>query len=458
MLKRSVILMLALVMAFSAIGSIYAQDPTRPQAAADQARARAALNRLVVETAATALGMTPAEFIATVEVGQSYADVITANGGDLAQITADAKAAAIVSIDTALADGKITAEQAENMRANLDTALEQILNHPRADRDMRDIAIVNLVRITYQSAADALGVQPLDIIQNAEDGQSLNDYLAAQGADAAAVKAATVTSATEIINTALADGKINQEQADRLIAGLDAAIDRILDAPIPSRFDGQHAEMALDTAVMNHAAESLGVTLREVVEARRTGQSVADFVIANGGDPAATADATIAAVTERINTAVANGNLEQAQADAMIADLPAAVDAAMNSTAPLANVQPRPIQPTPQLNLGVGEAVAEALGLDMPALMEQLQAGKTLREIIRENSGDIDAITQIIKDTVSEAVQNAVANGEMLQERADNILNNLETFVQEALDRTPLRDRLGRGGFDDSGEGTGVLE
>lgn len=457
MLKRSIILVLALVMAFSAIGSIYAQDPTRPQDAADQVRARAALDRIVVDTAATALGMTPAEFIAAVEVGQSFADVITANGGDLAQITADAKATAMVSIDNALSEGKITAEQAENMRANLDTALERILNRPRADCDMRDIAIINLVRITYQSAADALGVQPLDIIKNAEDGQSLNDYLAAQGADVAAVKAAATATATETINTALADGKINQEQADRLLASLDTAIDRILDALIPSRLDGQHAEMALDAVVMNHAAESLGVTLREVAEARANGQSVAAYVTANGGDSAAVADATIAAVTERINTAVANGNLEQAQADAMIAELPAAVDAAMNSTEPLVDVRPHP-RPINQLGTGIPQAVADALGLDLPSLMTQLQEGKTLRDIISENSGDIDAITQIIKDSLTEAVSNAVANGEMLQERADNFLSNLDTFIQEVLDRTPLRDRLGRGGFDDSGEGEGVLE
>lgn len=458
MFKRSIILVLALVMAFSAIGSIYAQDPTRGQDAADQVRAVAELNRIVVETAATALGLTPQAFIESVEIGQSFAEVITANGGDLAQITADAKATAMTEIDNALSAGTITAEQAENMRANLDTALERVLNRPRVEREHRERAIINFVRVVYQSAADALGMTSMDILQNAEDGQTLNDYLVAQGADVAAVKAAAVASTTEGINTALTEGKITQEQADAALANLEANVDRVLNAPIPKNLDGKVVDLALDMSVINHAAEILAVPAQDIIQARNGGQSVADFVTANGGDPAAVAEATIVTNTARINTAVTNGNLPQEQADTMIAGLPAAVDEALNRTEPLPDPRQAERRPNDQLSLGVTEVVAEALGLDLQSVIAEFQAGKTLREIITENGGDIDAITLTIKDAVTTAIQTALANGEMIQERADAILGDLDTFIQRALDRTPLRDRLGRDGFDDSGEGEGVLE
>lgn len=339
MFKRFSVFMLAVVIIFSAIGSIQAQEPTRDQAAPARLRALAHLNRIVVQTAADALGITPVEFLNSGEAGQSFADIITSLGGNVAQVTTDAKATALSTIDTALAEGKVSAEQAEQLRLHLDDALERIISRPRSD---------SLV--------------------------------------------------------------------------------------------GHAIDLALDSAVIRHAAQALDVPVRDVLAARNNGQSVADFVAVNGGDPTAIADTTTTSITERINTAVTNGRLSQEQANTLLTALPAAVDEALHSTTPL----PNPRLTERRTSIGITGSVAEALGLDIQNVVSDLQSGKTLRQIIIDNGGDVAAVTQIAKDAVANAVRAALANGELRQDRAENILNNLEAFVQQALDRAPLRSRIER--------------
>lgn len=343
MFKRFSVCMLVMLIAFSAIGTIQAQEPTRDQANPARLRALAQLNRIVVQTAADTLGITPVEFLNSGEVGQSFADIITSLGGDVAQVTTDAKATALNTIDTALAEGKISAEQAEQLRLHLDDALERIINRPRTDH------------------------------------------------------------------------------------------------PI-----GHVIDLALDSAVIRHAAQALDVPVRDILAARNNRQSVADFVTVNGGDPTAIAEATIASITERINTAVTNGRLSQEQADTLLSALAVAVDEALHSTTPLPNPRLTERRPSDRLSLRVAESVAETLGLEMQNVLSDLQGGKTLCQIITNNGGDVDAVTQIAKDAVANAVRTALANGELRQERAENILNNLEAFVQQALDRAPLRSRIER--------------
>jgi hypothetical protein len=189
-------------------------------------RAAAALARIVVQTAADAVGMEPRELRQSAEPGQALSDVITANGGDPAQVAADAKAKALEDIDTALNEGKITAEQAENMRANLDDAIARIMSHPLRERRVRPRAELN--RDLVQTVAESTGLSVRDILGQLRQGKSLATVITENGGDVEAVKTQIIAEETAAINEAVTNGRLTQERADELISNLPTLVDRRL--------------------------------------------------------------------------------------------------------------------------------------------------------------------------------------------------------------------------------------
>lgn len=109
----------------------------------------------------------------------------------------------------------------------------------------------------------------------------------------------------------------------------------------------------------------------------------------------------------------------------------------------------------------VAEIVADATGLTPLELRQQIRQGTTLAEIITANGGDVDAVTADIVAAVTEQVNQAVADARITQERADQLLADLEARVTDALNgEAPLglgglRGGLGRGEAPGNFDGTG---
>jgi hypothetical protein len=90
--------------------------------------------------------------------------------------------------------------------------------------------------------------------------------------------------------------------------------------------------------------------------------------------------------------------------------------------------------------------ISEETGLTELEIVQQVRDGATLAEIITANGGDVQAVTDAIIAVVTEQVNEAVANGRITQERADEILANLPTMVESALNGEFAADFGGRGG------------
>ncbi|MFW5748342.1 MAG: hypothetical protein ACOCYT_01880 [Chloroflexota bacterium] len=92
------------------------------------------------------------------------------------------------------------------------------------------------------------------------------------------------------------------------------------------------------------------------------------------------------------------------------------------------------------------ELIAEQTGLSPREIMQALRGGATLADVITENSGDVQAVIGAMVAQVTERVNAAVEAGTIDQERAGEILSDLEAritaMVNEGVDR-PLGDRPG---------------
>ncbi len=95
------------------------------------------------------------------------------------------------------------------------------------------------------------------------------------------------------------------------------------------------------------------------------------------------------------------------------------------------------------------QIIADDLGVQPRDILSQMR-GQTLSQVIQANNGDLTQISSDIVTAVTDRVNQAVADGQITQDRADQILSDLDTTVQDALNGNPgrlLLRGLAQGGF-----------
>ncbi|MEW6578089.1 MAG: hypothetical protein AB1435_02725 [Chloroflexota bacterium] len=94
------------------------------------------------------------------------------------------------------------------------------------------------------------------------------------------------------------------------------------------------------------------------------------------------------------------------------------------------------------------QTVKEMTGLAWSDVLPELRAGQTLTEILEANGADPQEVRDAVQAAVTAEIEEAVANGTLTQERADVLLEQLDTALERAFTDTfplwpdALRDRL----------------
>ncbi|MBL8131115.1 MAG: hypothetical protein JNL42_04595 [Anaerolineae bacterium] len=188
-----------------------------------------------------------------------------------------------------------------------------------------------------------------------------------------------------------------------------------------------------------------GLSAAELLQQiRQTDQTLAEIITANGGSVETVSAEVIAAITADITQAVTDGRLTQERADEILANLPQAVADALS----------RDPQRGGGVERGLGhilrdralmKAVEDATGLHPREVLEQLRSGKALGEVITENGGDPQAVIDATLTAATERLAQAVENGRITQEQADERLAQLESLLNDVMSGT-LRERLAANG------------
>jgi dihydroxyacetone kinase DhaKLM complex PTS-EIIA-like component DhaM len=218
--------------------------------------------------------------------------------------------------------------------------------------------------------------------------------------------------------------------------------------------DGRPGDRGLGSgALLRDVAEivsdATGLTTRELRAQILEGTTLAEIITENGGDVDAVTEDIVAAVTEQINQALENERITQEQADELLADLETRVTDALNGETLLGRDgrnerderggrggrggAPRPgllIQGA----LPLLDAVTDATGLSLVEIGNQIGEGATLAEVVTNNGGDVDEVIAAAVAAATEQANQAVANGRITQEQADELLARLETLYQNAME------------------------
>ena len=284
--------------------------------------------------------------------GSDFLDSVAKHLGVSPKKLQDAtKAAAVDQVNADLAAGRITKDQADELKKRIEAG-DGVLGGPGfgyggpggPDKPggfgfgpgpgVAREAIANEVA----AAARYLGLSESDLRTKLRDGQSLADVAKAQSKDLEGLKTAILTTAKADLDKAVGDKKLTQSQADDLYAGLKSHIDDIVNADMERhRFGGPGGPgpgpafgfgFGADTSA---AAKYLGLDESALRTKLRAGQSLADVAKAQGKDVQGLEDAIVASQKARVDKAVSDKKLTQSEADDIVAKLKAHVDDLVNA-------------------------------------------------------------------------------------------------------------------------------
>jgi polyhydroxyalkanoate synthesis regulator phasin len=130
---------------------------------------------------------------------------------------------------------------------------------------------------------------------------------------------ALVTARDQVLDQAVAEGNLTQEQADRMRERPEEGFGPGMRGP--RGFGMRGPDMGggdPESSPVAIAAEALGMTADELLTELQGGKSIADVANERGVDPQTIADSILASMKDNLAQAVADGKITQEQADQML--------------------------------------------------------------------------------------------------------------------------------------------
>lgn len=180
--------------------------------------------------------------------------------------------------------------------------------------------------------------------------------------------------------------------------------------------------------------DATGLTAAELREALASGQTLAALIEANGKTVDEVRAEALVAVEETLAAAVESGRISQEQSALMLSRAETMIDEVLTRDF---TAMRQGWQSMRGSRGGLLSDVAEATGLDLAGVVEQVQAGVTLAEILAQNGVDLATFTN---DHLAEAqarLDEAVSSGRMSQSVADAWLNLRRAQLEDRLNRLP---------------------
>jgi hypothetical protein len=164
------------------------------------------------------------------------------------QLDAAVKGAAQARVDAAVAAGKLTKEQGDDIKKRIESGAAGgfglgFLGGPRGPHGGgpgfghggRGFAFAGL---GLDGAASYLGLSEDDLRKQLMDGKSLADVAKAQNKDVAGLKAALKDALTKRLDQAVADKKLTADEKAKILADVDARLDDLINGKAPKPPNG----------------------------------------------------------------------------------------------------------------------------------------------------------------------------------------------------------------------------
>jgi len=176
-----------------------------------------------LDAAAQALGVSADDLRLKLEGGATIAQVAQQQGVDVQTVINAMVADATAHIDQAVQQGRLTADQANQRKANLHDRITRLVNEGRPKGEGRGHGP------KLDAAAKALGMSTDELRQQLQGGKTIAQVAQDRNVDKQKVIDAIVKDAQDHIDQAVKDGKLTADQANERKANLKDRITSLVD-------------------------------------------------------------------------------------------------------------------------------------------------------------------------------------------------------------------------------------
>ncbi len=198
---------------------------------------RQALALVLLRETHKATGLSNADILKELRSGKTLAEVITGHGATVEAIKSAATTDVTNRVKQMVTNKRLTQDQADKLLANLDAALDKLINArwPGTAQQNRVTQMLRAagVRLLVNETAKEGNIARRDLLKELREGKTLAQIATEHNADPAKIVAAAVTAATDAINKQVANKRLTQDQANKLIATLPDGLTKIMNQPYP---------------------------------------------------------------------------------------------------------------------------------------------------------------------------------------------------------------------------------
>ena len=175
-----------------------------------------------------------------------------------------------------------------------------------------------------------------------------------------------------------------------------------------------------------------GLTPAQIKAGRAAGQSLAQTVTANGGDPAAVEAKVMADFKSKLDAAVTSGTITAAQETTALTKGQAALDKFMNKV---------PTKPAPRLPAKLAAATladaAKVIGITPAQLRTEMKTGQSIAQVANARGVSTDALVSGMTATVDSRIDAAVSSGKITADQATTLKAKVTDAVTKLVNRVP---------------------
>lgn len=196
------------------------------------------------------------------------------------------------------------------------------------------------------------------------------------------------------------------------------------------QFDGERQHRPGHGRGLGAIISASGLDASTFADGFESGMTINEVLAANNVDSGLVLGMVLADLEVKLGDKVADGSLTQEQADAMLANAETKIAALMDGTSPPPGDRPhdreRDGERDGRHQRGPGlDVVAGTIGITVDELKEALQGGSTIADVAVANGSSADAVINAMVSAATDRIDQAVADGKIDADKADEIKSNL---------------------------------
>lgn len=178
------------------------------------------------------------------------------------------------------------------------------------------------------------------------------------------------------------------------------------------------------------AAATIGVSPEDLRTQIRSGKTVAQVASEHGVDPTTVVNAIVTALTQEIDQKAAAGTIDANRAAQAKQKLPNIANRFVNETKSYRGYR---------LRKDALQAAAKEIGISTTELRDARKNGKSIAQVAQDHGKSADDVVDAIVKATTSDIDQAVKDGKLDTQKADQIKKNLPDRATKLVDRVPMQ-------------------